>query len=40
MPLLNIETRLRKELEDIKEAESQLEEEELQEELMQRKPQG
>ena len=40
MPVLYVETRLQKELEDIKVAESQLEEEEeLQEELMQRKQQ-
>ena len=40
MPVLYVETRLRKELEDIKVAESQLEEEEeLQEEFMQRKQQ-
>ena len=38
MPVLYVETRLRKELEDIKVAESQLEEEEeLQEDFMQRK---
>ena len=37
MPVLYVETRLRKELEDIKVAESQLEEEELQEEFRQRK---
>ena len=40
MPVLYVETRLRKELADIKVAESQLEEEELQEEeFMQRKQQ-
>ena len=37
MPVLYVETRLRKELKDIKVAESQLEEEELQEDFMQRK---
>ena len=38
MPVLYVETRLQKELEDIKVAESQLEEEEeLQEDFMQRK---